>query len=104
MPCRNDGVDYSQVIAQRKESAKVSPGYLLCEACSLLEEAGLTDKMSTDLRSWYDNHEKHETASVKLEAAQKLSARERRLLGIDIIALQKTFDSTKKDETSKKNK
>ena len=103
MPCRDDGYDYSQVIAQQKEAAKVSPGYLLCEACSLLEEAGLTDKMSTDLRSWYDNHEKHETARVKLEAAKKLSNRERRLLGVDIVALQKAFDSTK-NETSKKKK
>lgn len=104
MPCRDDGYDYIQVIAQQKEAAKVSPGYLLCEACSLLEEAGLADKMSTELRGWYDNHERHETARVKLEAAKKLSTRERRLLGVDIVALQKTFDSTKKDETSKRKK
>jgi hypothetical protein len=102
MPCRDEGYDYEQVIAKKKAEAKVSPGYLLCEACSLLEEAGLADKMSTDLRAWYDNHEMHETARVKLEAAKKLSSRERRLLGVDIIALQKAFDSTKNDNSKKK--
>jgi hypothetical protein len=38
MPCRDEGYDYEQVIAKKKAEAKVSPGYLLCEACSLLEE------------------------------------------------------------------
>lgn len=96
MPCRDDRGIYDQEIAKQKEAIKTAPADLLCEACTLLEDHDLLSKASKELRDWFVLHERHEVNRVKLEAAKKLSARERRLLGVDIVALQKTFDSTKK--------
>jgi hypothetical protein len=82
MPCR----DYD-LVPETIEEVKVKPS-LLCEACALLEETGLLVKASVELQDWYKKHEAGETDRLRLEAAQKLTERERRLLGINIEALR----------------
>ena len=62
---------------------------MLCEACELLDEAKLLSKTSKKLQKWYKDHSDSEINRVKLEAAQKLSARERKALGINIEELKK---------------
>jgi hypothetical protein len=91
MPCRDWGddkcSDIALIEAQTALAAAPKPS-LLCEACSLLENAGLLGQASDELRQWYVKHEKKEEHKVRLEAAEKLSERERRLFGIDIVALR----------------
>lgn len=108
MPCRNDfycgtcrtNHDYSCPIADAKQAAILdaaqqktksphpAPESFLCEACELLEDAGLLSKASEHLRKWYANHEACEADRLRYEAALKLSARELRVLGIDLAALK----------------
>ena len=79
---------------QAKEKA---PAYLLCEACSLLEEAKLFAKMaSKELQKWFADHEKCEQHRIRYEAALKLTKREQRLLSIDIEMLKSAADREKK--------
>ena len=85
MPCRDWDPTPGPTIQYVETGIKPS---LLCEACALLEEAGVLKKASKELRAWYKMHEAKEADKVRLEAAQKLSERERRLLGIDLAALQ----------------
>lgn len=70
------------------EAAAEKRANLLCEACALLEEAGILHKASVQLIDWYKLHEACEADRVRVEAAEKLSERERRLLGIDLAALK----------------
>src|SRR5580692_1064354 len=57
-----------------------APAYLLCEACSLLEDAHIfLKRASKELQQWFASHEKCEEHRVRYEAAQKLSQREQRL-------------------------
>lgn len=97
MPCRDYDDDNCvqaefkgrvELAEAKKALAEAPKPYLLCEACALLEDAGLLSKMSSELKEWYAKHEKKEEHKVRLEAAEKLSERERRLLGIDIAALK----------------
>jgi hypothetical protein len=62
---------------------------LLCEACTLLEEVGMLSQASEELRNWYKLHESLEADRVRLEAAQKLTKRDLRLLGIDLSELER---------------
>lgn len=94
MPCRdydpNDNSNvYNTLSELRSQLAKAPKPSLLCEALSLLEENGLLDKVSKELKQWYADHESKESHCVRLEAAEKLSVRERRLLGIDLELLRK---------------
>lgn len=92
MPCRDWGDDKCSddiaLVEVRQALAAAPKPSLLCEACSLLENSGLLDKASPELKDWYAKHEKKEEHKVRLEAAEKLSERERRLFGIDIVALR----------------
>lgn len=93
MPCR-DYRDDDCIANARSEAATATAAaekraYLLCEACTLLEEAGLLSRTSDELRAWYRLHEALEGDRVRLEAAQKLSERERRLLGINLAELER---------------
>lgn len=85
MPCydppRHEDCSAAEAAAQKRAN-------LLCEACTLLEETGLLDRASKELQEWYKLHEELEADRVRLEAAEKLSERERRLLGIDLAALK----------------
>jgi hypothetical protein len=89
MPCRDDRDDNCSVTAiATAEAAAEKSAYLLCEACALLEEAGVLSQASNELKAWYKLHEALEADRVRLEAAQKLTVRERRLLGIDLTELK----------------
>lgn len=65
---------------------------MLCAVVSLLEEwyegnegtfADVLSKAHPGLRGWHEKHTTKEASRVRREAAQKLSARERRLLNLD---------------------
>ena len=88
MPCRDDRDSSDYAFENGKESGLKQLTPLLCEACSLLEEIGVLDKVSVELRKWYQEHEKCEIDRVRYEAALKLSERERRLFGIDLESLR----------------
>ena len=101
MPCRDwDGIDdatcarvetasvKAELATAKQALAEAPKPSLLCEACSLLENTGALVHASQELKDWYKKHEKKEEHKVRLEAAEKLSERERRLLGIDINALR----------------
>lgn len=90
MPCydsRDSDCSEAKALAAA-EAAAEKRANLLCEACTLLEEAGLLSHASEELKKWYKLHEALESDRVKLEAAQKLSKREQRLLGIDLAELE----------------
>lgn len=93
MPCRDDRDDDCLAVAtaatRTAEAAAEKRAYLLCEACTLLEEAGLLPQVSDELKTWYKLHEALEADRVRLEAAQKLNERERRLLGINLDELKR---------------
>jgi hypothetical protein len=97
MPCRDwdddnkvyDAALRNDVCALKEALAKAPKSSLLCEACALLEEAGLLAKASPELKAWYKQHEACEADKVRIEAAEKLSERERRLLGIDLAELKR---------------
>ena len=92
MPCKDwDGIDNkeSALVQRIAELSKNPPASLLCEACAILEDNGLSTSMSDDLYNWYKQHESQEVDKVRLEAAEKLTARERRLLGIDLDVLKR---------------
>jgi hypothetical protein len=96
MPCRDSYDTCSQADvdrAARNVRAELEP--LLCEACSLLENVHALKDATPELQAWYEKHEKCEEDRVRLEAAQKLTERERRLLGINLFDLQKRV-ATKK--------
>lgn len=83
MPCR----DYDDVTPTELMKFTLKPS-LLCEACELLEQHGLLNHASQDLKNWFQLHENAEADRVRLEAAQKLTERELRLLNIDIEYLR----------------
>lgn len=85
MPCYDPPRDDEDCAAA--EAAAEKRANLLCEACTLLEDAGLLSRASDELKAWYKLHEAVEADRVRLEAAQKLNERERRLLGINLAAL-----------------
>lgn len=88
MPCRDDrDNDCGAEAVRAAEAAAEKRAYLLCEACTLLEDAGLLSQASDELKAWYKLHEALEADRVRLEAAQKLNERERRLLGINLSEL-----------------
>jgi hypothetical protein len=97
MPCRDwdddnkvrEAAARNDLLALKEELDKLPKPSMLCEACALLEEAGLLDKASPELKIWYQKHEAREADKVRIEAAEKLSERERRLLGIDLAALKR---------------
>lgn len=90
MPCRDDYPMYSEGALRGAEAnvrAELEP--LLCEACTLLEEYAILKKLgSPELLAWYQAHEECEQDRVRLEAAEKLTERERRLLGINLVDLK----------------
>ncbi len=98
MPCRSDYPDtYTEGdinSARMQVRAELEP--LLCEACSLLENAHVLQSATPELQAWFKKHEKCEEDRVRLEAAQKLTERERRLLGISIEDLQTKAAAAKK--------
>lgn len=93
MPCRDWDDDAARNAAYdnglREALAKAPKPSLLCEACAILENAGLLSQASPELKAWYQKHEAGEADKIRLEAAEKLSERERRLLGIDIETLKR---------------
>jgi len=99
MPCRDWGDDRDRICQSDVDAAvhrvrqELEP--LLCEACSKLNDLNLFDGCSPELVSWYEKHEECEKHRVAYEAAQRLSARERRLLGIDIEQLKALADAEK---------
>lgn len=97
MPCRDDYPDtYSQGDMESLEyrvRKELEP--LLCEACTLLEDSGALKKSTPELQAWYKKHEDCEKDRVRLEAAKKLTERERRLLGINLADLQSRVDAKK---------
>ena len=99
MPCRDDR-DYCITQSDLNNVEKIVRAELeplLCEACSHLEEEGILESHgSKELVAWYVAHEQKEMHRVRLEAAQKLSERERRLLGIDLNALQQTANKKRR--------
>jgi hypothetical protein len=87
MPCRDDrDDDYKYSNGEAAARKELEP--LLCEALSLLEDAGILSKLSPELARWYKAHEACEADRVRYEAVLKLSERERRLLGIDLQAFK----------------
>jgi hypothetical protein len=95
MPCRDDRDnrdDPSYLNTQLNDHRKAlkETEALLCEACTLLEEHHLAMQphASPQLIQWYESHEECEKNRVRLEAALKLTERERRLLGINLVDLQ----------------
>lgn len=93
MPCRDDYPvsSYDVDAAANRVRAELEP--LLCEACALIEEQGLLKKLSQGLRKWYEGHSKKERHRVALEAAQKLTVKERKALGIDMDILRRKAKS-----------
>lgn len=89
MPCRDDYPvsSYDVEAAAQKVRAELEP--MLCEACALLEDKGLLAKLTAPVRKWYEAHSKREQHRVALEAAQKLTVKERKALGLDLEALKK---------------
>lgn len=67
----------------RLRRAERELGILLCEAYTLLEDAGLLPKASKRLKSWFSKHQDHEKDRVASEALAKLTKREIRALGLD---------------------
>lgn len=98
MPCRDDRPTiYSPnelEIARQQVRAELEP--LLCEACSELEEFDAMKDTSLELQQWFQKHEECEEDRVRLEAANKLTKRERRLLGIDLSVLQRAVEAKRK--------
>lgn len=92
MPCRDDR-DYQVTqgdvdAAARAVRAELEP--LLCEAMAALENKGLLPgQLSPQLLKWYEAHSKREQHRVALEAAQKLTVKERKALGIDLDILKR---------------
>jgi len=96
MPCRGpDLPDNSNAIGKAVNNVLQELEPLLCEACSIIEQNQLSDLLSSKLRAWFKAHDKCEEDRVRLEAAQKLSARERRLLGINLQDLKKKVSKNK---------
>lgn len=87
-PTRKQAEAEERAVAARKKSISLDQknlmelGVLLCEAGVLIEEAGLAKKMSPKLRSWLKEHEKFEMEKTRQEALKKLTAKERRALGV----------------------
>lgn len=104
MPCRDDyPSSYSQYdIENAKNVVRAELEPLLCEACSLLEDAKVLQSATPELRAWFNKHEKCEEERVRLEAAQKLTERERRLLGINITDLQNKFVAKRQADVKKR--
>jgi hypothetical protein len=93
MPCRTDDYYVSQDEG-RLVRAELEP--LLCEACTILENHKLLAvQASPELKKWYKAHDQREEHRARLEAAEKLSEKERRILGIDLVALQRAAKKSK---------
>jgi hypothetical protein len=95
MPCRDDR-DYQVTqgdvdAAAHSIRAELEP--LLCEACAFVENEGNLKKLSPALRKWYEAHSKREQARVALEAAKKLTIKERKALGLDLTALNRAYQN-----------
>lgn len=108
MPCRDDYPDnrtqfleLEYRVAQKatKETeqrirAELEP--LLCEAMTVLENEGsLPGQLSPELLAWYKNHSEKEKDRLRLEAAQKLTEKERQVLGINIQELARIVQEKK---------
>lgn len=96
MPCRDyydDQISRSDVeAATNAVRAELEP--LLCEAMAALENKGLLPgQLSPKLLRWYEAHSKREKNRVALEAAQKLTVKERKALGIDMDILRRKAKS-----------
>jgi len=91
MPCRNDYDDHVSVgeVERQVHAVRAELEPLLCEACALLEDKGLLQKVSTKLNQWYHAHSEREKDRVAYEAAKKLTVKERKALGLDLDALAK---------------
>jgi len=73
MPCRDDG----------NPTEETTPAWMLCEAMTILEKLEFTKTCSSQLLFWWESHKIKEEDRVRVEAASKLSERERLVLGID---------------------
>jgi len=89
MPFRDDYPVSSYDVESAANNVRAELEPLLCEACALLENEGMLKKLSKDLRTWYENHSKKEQHRVALEAAQKLTVKERKALGINLDVLKR---------------
>lgn len=93
MPCRDDYPTETSCAAEARVRKELEP--LLCEACTTLENYNIMITASTELRQWYKIHDQREEHRVRLETAMKLSEKDRRVLGIDLAALQRAADNAK---------
>ena len=93
MPCRDDYPvsSYDVDAAANRVRAELEP--LLCEAVAFVENEGNLKKLSPALRKWYEAHSKKEQARVALEAAKKLTVKERKALGLDLTALNRAYQN-----------
>lgn len=90
MPCNDGNYCPDGMVTER---LYLDMEAMLCAAVTMLEEyyegdlRGLEIAMGEAderLVAWYEGHTRREGDRVRLEAAQKLTARERRLLNIDV--------------------
>ena len=95
MPCRDDRDDCPSPMEERARGrfeAQKELEPLLCEAMTALDNAGLLPgQLSPELLKWYDHHSEKEMHRLRVEAAQKLTEKERRVLGIDLNQLQNKY-------------
>ena len=93
MPCRDDYPFSSYDVDAAANKVRAELEHLLCEACSFVENEGNLMKLSPALRKWYEAHSKKEQARVALEAAKKLTVKERKALGLDLTALNRAYQN-----------
>lgn len=81
MPCiYDDSASRAQGERMLREERNKLAGWL-CDLCQVVTEAGCD--LPEDIEQWYDDHEKVEAEKIRINALLKLTARERRLLGLD---------------------
>jgi hypothetical protein len=99
MPCRDDRDDCPSPLEERARgrlSAQKELEPLLCEAMTALDNLGkLPGQFSPELLKWYADHSEQEKHRLRLEAVQKLTEKERRLLGIDLLDYQNALALSK---------
>lgn len=75
MPCVYDSLESSLSNANKKVAELT---VLLCDAIRDREDR----ELSSDLLKWRNKHEKSESDRIRIEAIAKLTAQERRVLGL----------------------
>ncbi len=102
MPCNDGGYSPNEMISEKLYRETEA---MLCAAISMLEDYYADDlsALESSLREynpklalWYQAHTQQEADRVRKEAAKKLNARERRLLGIDVNGIRTSDQSLSK--------